>query len=332
MPHPPLQQPDLSGWRCLVLGAGGFIGTHLCRGLLAGGATVRGFGRSRPHAAARDGAGLDGMAWTTGHFSDRAALARALDGVDAVFHLIGGSVPESSNRDPEADLLASVPDTLHLLDLCRTSEVRRLVFLSSGGTVYGVPPDAGPIPESAPTNPISAYGVSRLAIEKYLGLYRHLYGLDSVILRVANPYGPLQSPHRRQGVVAAMAHCALTGRPLEIWGAGDVVRDFIYIDDVVAAIVAMLDYHGPHRVLNVGSGIGRSVAAIADDLERLLGRPLPRRHRAARPADVPVNVLDIGRITGETGWRPRTAWPDGLAATLTWLAAAEAAAPSFPPP
>jgi len=316
----------LTGLRCLVLGAGGFIGTNLCRALLAKGAAVRGYGRNRQHPAA-----LDGVTWTTAAFSDRAALARALDGADMVFHLIGGGVPESSNRDPEADLLASVPDTLHLLDLCRASEVRRLIFLSSGGTVYGVPTIPGPILESAPTNPISAYGVSRLAIEKYLGLYRHLHGLDSVILRVANPYGPFQDPHRRQGVVAAMAHRALTGAPLEIWGAGDVVRDFIHIDDVTTAILAVLEYQGPQRVFNVGGGVGRSVASIADDIERLMGRPLPRLHRPSRPADVPINVLDIGLISSETGWRPQTAWADGLAATLAWQATAANLPFSLPP-
>ena len=308
---------DLAGLRCLVLGGGGFIGTNLCRALLARGAHVQGFGRRPQHADA-----LNGVVWTTGGFSDRAALARAVDGNDVVYHLIGGSVPESSNRDPEADLLATLPDTLHLLELCRASGVRRLVFPSSGGTVYGIPASTDPIPETAATDPISAYGVSRLAIEKYLGLYRHLHGLDSVVLRIANPYGPYQSPHRKQGVVAAMTHRALTGQPLEIWGTGDVVRDFVHIDDVVAAMIAVLGYHGPHRVLNVGSGAGRSVAAIADDLERLLGHgPLPRLHRPARPADVPVNILDIGLIGREIGWRPRVPWLDGLRAALDWMAA-----------
>lgn len=313
---------ERSGLRCLVLGGGGFIGTNLCRALRARGADVRGFGRA-PH----DAEALRGVPWSVGAFSDRAALAAAVARTDVVYHLIGGGVPDSSNRNPEADLLASLPDTLHLLDLCRTTGVRRLVFLSSGGTVYGVPASTGAIPETAATDPISAYGVSRLAIEKYLGLYRHLHGLNSVTLRVSNPYGPYQNPHRAQGVVAAMAHRALIGDALEIWGTGEVVRDFIHIDDVVEAMIAVLDYDGPHRVLNVGSGVGRSVASIADDLERLLGRgPLRRHHRPSRPADVPVNVLDIGLIGREIGWRPRVAWLDGLRATVAWAAARQAGA------
>ncbi|MBD0275188.1 MAG: NAD-dependent epimerase/dehydratase family protein, partial [Acetobacteraceae bacterium] len=152
-------EPDpLRGASCLVLGAGGFLGGHLCRDLLRRGASVHGFGRRRSYPEA-----VEGARWTTGEFSDRAALARAVDGAEHVFHLLGGTTPESSKKDPVADLTAGAGASLHLLEICRAAGVRKVVFLSSGGTVYGIPA-AVPIREDAPTDPISAYGVSKLAV------------------------------------------------------------------------------------------------------------------------------------------------------------------------
>lgn len=298
-----------------MLGGGGFIGTHLCQELLRRGAAVHGFGR-RPHPEA-----LDGVRWTTGEFADRAALARAVDGAEIVFHLLGGSTPESSNRDPVADLVAGQMASLHLLDTCHAAQVRKVVFVSSGGTVYGIPASV-PIREDAPTHPISAYGVSKLAIEKYLGLYRHLHGLDYAVLRVANPFGPWQDPDRRQGVVAALLQAALDGRPAEVWGDGTVVRDYLYVADVAEAIAEAAAYAGVHRVFNVGSSIGRSVLDLVRDAAAVAGKAgVVPSYKPGRAADVPVNVLDTSLIRQEMGWLPRTGWFEALEATAGWLRA-----------
>lgn len=297
---------------CAVLGAGGFLGTNLCRALAASGASVRAFGRSRPFPEA-----VAGAQWQTGQFGDRAALALAIENCEVVFHLVGGSTPASSNRDPVADLEANTRDTLHLLELCRSSGVRRIVFVSSGGTVYGVPRQV-PIAEDAPTDPICAYGISKLATEKYLRLYEHLHGLGAVALRVGNPYGRYQGIGKNQGVVAAFLAAIAAGRPLDIWGDGTVVRDYLHVDDVVAAMLLAADYDGAERVFNIGSGIGRSIDDIVADLERLAGTPLERLHKPGRPSDVPCNVLDIARARRELGWSPRTEWMAGLADTLAW--------------
>ena len=307
--------PDpLRGASCLVLGAGGFIGGHLCRELRRRGASVHGFGRRRSYPEA-----LEGARWTAGEFSDRAALARAVDGAEHVFHLLGGTTPESSNKDPVADLAANAMASLHLLEICRAAGVRKVVFLSSGGTVYGIPAYV-PIREDAPTDPISAYGVSKLAVEKYLHLYRHLHGLDYAVLRVANPFGPWQDPHRRQGVVPALMRAVLDGRRPEIWGDGRVVRDYLYAADAAEAIAGAAAYAGPHRVFNVGSGVGRSVLDILRDIGAALGRgTVEAAHKPGRATDVPVNVLDTSLIRRETGWEPRTAWADALEATAAWL-------------
>jgi UDP-glucose 4-epimerase len=312
MTHRPSIPP---GTNCLVLGGGGFIGTHLCRDLLQRGAVVKGFGRRQAFPGA-----LRGVKWTLGEFTDRAALARAVDGQEIVYLMLGGSMPEGSNNDPVADLMSSTVATLHLLELCLASGVRKLIFVSSGGTVYGVP-QRTPIPESAPTDPISAYGISKLATEKYLHLFWYLYGLEYAILRVANPFGPYQMPGRGQGVVAALLHRVLQDQPVEIWGDGRVVRDFLYVGDVVEALIAVSSYVGEQRVFNVGCGVGRSILAVIEDIGKTLGRPSVRKlHKPGRATDVPVNVLDITRIRQELGWEPTTAWHDALRMTAEWIA------------
>lgn len=305
---------DLSGLPCLVLGGGGFIGTNLCSALVARGADVGAFGRHAHFPQA-----LEGVQWVMGDFADRAAVARAVEGREIVFHLAAGSIPDSSNRDPLGDLQSNVAPTLQLLDICRSSGVRRVVFVSSGGTVYGVP-YAVPIAETAATEPISAYGVSKLAIEKYLRIYQRLHGIEYQVARLSNPFGPYQRHDRRQGLVAALLYRALHGIPVEIWGDGGVVRDFLYIDDAIEALLMLAAYDGPHHVFNVGSGVGRSVLAVLADIGNVLGdRVIPRNFRSGRAADVPVNVLDIGLITQETGWVPKTPWQDALRLTAAWL-------------
>ncbi|MBV9201983.1 MAG: NAD-dependent epimerase/dehydratase family protein [Alphaproteobacteria bacterium] len=304
----------LRGTSCLVLGGGGFIGTHLCRGLTHRGARVHGFGRA---PAYRDV--LRGIRWTTAEFSDRAALARAIDGSDIIFHVLGGTTPESSNKDPVADLQGCTTAALEMLEICRISNVRKIVFVSSGGTVYGIAKTV-PIPETASTEPICAYGISKLAVEKYLHLYRHLHGLDYMVLRIANPFGAYQAPDRRQGVIAAIVHRILQNEPVEIWGDGRVVRDFIYIEDVVSALIEVVGYCGPYRVFNVGSGVGRSILDVVAEIAMVLDKPrLVPIHKPGRVTDVPINILDISLIERETGWKPKTEWRRALAITASWL-------------
>lgn len=304
----------LSNTACLVLGAGGFIGSHLCRALAASGARLHGFGRRPAFPDA-----LPPMRWTTAEFADRVALARAVDGAELVFHLLGGTTPEVSNKDPVADLTIHTVASVQLLELCRAAGVRRVVFVSSGGTVYGVPA-AVPIHESHPTEPISAYGINKLVVEKYLRLYERLHGLEAIVLRVANPFGPYQSPFRRQGVVAAMIETCLARRPMEIWGDGQVVRDFLYAEDLAEAMLTAATYAGPYRIFNLGSGTGRSVLEVVEGVCTALAVAQPTLvHKPARVADVPVNVLDIGRARQELGWEPRTPWLLGLRRTADWI-------------
>jgi UDP-glucose 4-epimerase len=320
--HPNLIGPGLAGTECLVLGAGGFIGINLCRALNAAGASVRGYGRAPAFPAA-----LPPIRWTCAEFSDRAMLADALEGVGTVFHLLGTSIPAHAERDPAEDLRSNVATSVDLLGLCRTAGVRRIVYISSGGTIYGVPQSL-PISETHPTNPISTYGIHKLLMEKHLGLQAYRYGMRVMVLRASNPYGPFQIPDRGQGLIATLIQRRLTRRPVEIWGDGRIVRDFLHIDDLVDAMLRAAAYGGQHGVLNVGSGIGRSVLDVVASVDKVLGTEGAEiLYWPGRAADVPANVLDVALTHRELGWVARTEWMQGLRGTAEWIASACRPAP-----
>ena len=299
--------------RCLVLGAGGFIGTNLCLALRERGIPATGFGRASAPPPV-----IAGMDWVSGSLETHADLDGMVEGHAHVFDLIGAGLPNSSNENPAQIVADGLPAKVRLLEACRRQQVRRLVFASSGGTVYGIT-DSLPVREEAPTEPISAYGIGKLVVERYLSLYQHLYGLQARSLRIANAYGPHQDVRRGQGLVAALLQRLLTSEPVEIWGDGEVVRDYIHIDDVVSAMLACLGHDGPGRVFNVGSGIGRSVADVLADAARITGCTPRLLHREGRRADVPVNILDRSRLRRETGWRPVVGWEAGLRDTADWI-------------
>src|SRR6476646_1350865 len=196
---------------CIVLGGRGILGINLCRRLATAGYRVSAFGRHCLFPGT-----LDQIEWHQGAFTDTTALATALETNDIVFHLLHATTPQSANLDMAGDLKQNVVSSVGLLDLSRSLGVKRVVFVSSGGTIYG-PTNEIPTPETAATEPITAYGISKLAIEKYLALYERLYGLEYRILRVANPFGPFQVPVKHQGVIATLISHALTGKSIDIW-------------------------------------------------------------------------------------------------------------------
>jgi len=318
----------VSAERVLVLGAGGFLGRHLCTTLSAQGAEVIAVNRgARPVWAE----GLSGLRWESADFADTARMAALTRGCGLVYHLVGGTSPALSNAAPTDDLVNTLLNTVAWLEAIHggvggdvggevggCAGLRRLVFVSSGGTVYGVP-NALPVAEEAPCEPICAYGIHKLAVEKYLALYRHLRGLDYGILRVANPFGEGQISRHQQGVVAAFLRAARQGRPLEIWGDGQVVRDYVYIGDVIDALLrAGRADTLASRLFNIGSGSGRSLLEVAEAIEAVVGRPLERRFLPCRPADVPAIVLDVSRARRDLGWCASTPWREALARSWAW--------------
>jgi UDP-glucose 4-epimerase len=196
--------------------------------------------------------------------------------------------------------------------------MRKVVFASSGGTVYGVP-ETVPISEDHPTNPISSYGIVKLAVEKYLGLFHHLYGLDYTVLRISNPYGPYQDPKGQQGAISVFLHRIYEGRPISTWGDGAVVRDYLYVSDLMDALVRVTEVESRERVLNIGSGRGTSLNELVQLMAEVVGEQPAVEYLPARALDVPVSVLDIGRARAELGWSPKTELVEGIARTWEWI-------------
>lgn len=303
--------------RCLVLGGGGFLGPHLSQALLGQGHTVRIFERPnlRRDVALSKNPNIE---FIEGDFVNEQDVTNAVPGCDVIFHLISTTVPKSSNDNPVYDIESNVIGTLHLLRSAVKNEVRKILFASSGGTVYGVPKEV-PISESHPTDPVCSYAIGKLAVEKYLYLYHALYGLDYCALRIANAYGEGQRPFGSQGAVAVFLKKAMNDEVIEIWGDGKVVRDYIYVGDVIDAFLRAMSYEGEHRLFNVGAGEGRSINELLSTIESLIGRPVCRKYLRGRSFDVPVNVLDIGRARAALDWEPKISFCDGLARTLEWF-------------
>ena len=297
--------------QAVVVGASGFIGSHLVDSLLAADYRVKALARHLPGLISPAAQAHPNLTLLPASMGDGLALEQAMEGADLVFHLASGSLPQSSNRDPQADVQTNLLGALKLLEAARQAQVQRLVMVSSGGTVYGVPQQV-PIPETHPTEPTCSYGITKLAIEKYVALYRQLHGLDGVVLRVANPYGERQRLDASQGVVPVFLGKALRGEPLQIWGDGSTVRDFLHVSDVVSALLAAARYSGDAHLFNVGSGEGLSLNQLVALLEATLQRPLQVQYLPARGFDVPTNVLCIERARQQLGWSPQVPVAEGL--------------------
>lgn len=295
--------------RILLLGGSGFIGSHLADRLLLTGHDVHIF-----HASGSSCRNIAHLVQRVHiHEGDfiQGNFSAVLEGIDVVVHLVNTTIPGTSLSNPAFDVQSNVIGTIALLDACLKSGVGKLVFLSSGGTIYGIP-NYTPIDERHPLNPIAPYGISKLMVEKYLAMYHYHYGLDYTVLRLSNPYGIRQNPQRGQGVLAAWMYRLAHGEPLEIWGDGSVVRDYLHIEDTVAAIELACIHATQEKVFNVGSGIGHSLNDLAYKLETLTRLPLNIDYKIIQKVDVPVNVLDISLIDKELGWRPTISIEEGM--------------------
>lgn len=311
--------------KCLVLGGSGFLGSHLVDGLLDAGHDVRVFDRAP--AVIRAPSPRANFEFVEGDFLHPTALAAALEGCATCFHLVTSTGPRSSNANPASDIEENLVGTLRFLELARKAGVRKIIFSSSGGTVYGTP-TLFPISETHPTDPLCSYGIAKLAIEKYLALFHRLYGLDYTILRIANPYGARARINGTMGVIETFAWQALNGDPIDVWGDGTVVRDFVYVTDVVAALLAAMTPHTNGQIFNIGSGAGLSLNELIARLENAVGRPISRHHRPARAFDTPANILDIQRATRVMEWHPKIALDDGIGRVIAAFEKLRATAPT----
>ncbi|WP_395666454.1 NAD-dependent epimerase/dehydratase family protein [Methylocella sp.] len=301
--------------KILVTGAGGFLGRALVPALLARGASVTALGRGESPFA--ETPRLD---WRRLDLCDPAApLRAAAEGAGTVFHLAWSTVPAEAAFAPSQDARENIVGALRLIENLDASQTPRFVFASSGGAIYGRLSQR-PAPESHPRRPISAYGVSKMAVEAYLDIYAGAGLLRPVSLRVGNLYGPGQDPRRLFGAVTQFSRAALAGEPIVMFGDGSAMRDYVYLDDAVDALIRAAGAPETSPALNVASGRGRSLNDLVATLERLLGRRLAVERRPARAFDAPVSELDCEKAAAELGWRARTAFEDGVGRTLAALA------------
>ncbi|WP_189434612.1 MULTISPECIES: NAD-dependent epimerase/dehydratase family protein [unclassified Mesorhizobium] len=294
----------------MILGASGFIGVNLARRLAEIGVDLTCFAR-----------GVSDY-WPIGSrvilgdlVSPPPELLEAMKGA-VVFHLMSSTRPTPATGEAVAEIATNLMATVGLLEATKDMDCR-WVFSSSGGTVYGQT-DAARITEEHPNIPISSYGTVKLAIERYFSLYHTLHGLDFVTARISNPFGPYQLAAGGQGLVAALFDRIAGGRPVEIWGDGENIRDYVYIDDVTEALILLGQRGRAGAIYNVGSGLGSTVNELVAKISTILGVRAEVVYTPSRGIDVRRNVLDINKIEHELGWRPAYTLDEGVVLTHRW--------------
>lgn len=301
--------------RILVTGGAGFIGSHVVDGFLATGATVTVFddlssGRREfvdPRARL-----------VVGDLADAAAVDRAIAETrpDVVSHHAAQIDVRGSVSDPIRDARINVLGSLGLLESCVRHGVRKLIYASTGGAIYG---EARTLPadEDHPVNPESPYGASKHAVEHYLYIWKLLHGLDYTALRYPNVYGPRQNPHGEAGVNAIFIGLMLEGKVPHVFGTGEQLRDYLYVGDVVRANLLAVE-HGAGAIVNLGTGVGTSVLDIVRTLNDILGTRITPVHEPPRAGEVQRITLDARRAGEILGWAPTVAFAEGLARTVEW--------------
>ena len=279
----------------MLLGAAGFIGINL---------TIRLATKTKDHITLVDQsrsyfAPIESMKFPNvcireAEFNIHTDFEALLEEQEVVYHLFSTTAPTTSNQRIAEELSANVIITAYLLEAAVKCGVKKFVFISSGGTVYGKIGNC-PLNETAETNPISAYGLQKITIEKLLYLYQYLYAFDYRVIRLSNPYGPYQRPNGRLGVITTFIYKALRNEELMLYGDGSVVRDFIFIDDAIRGILNIANGTDSQRVFNLGSGSGTSINEVLHIIEETLQVEMRIHHKPGRMVDVPVNFLDISR-------------------------------------
>ncbi|WP_065091931.1 NAD-dependent epimerase/dehydratase family protein [Rhizobium leucaenae] len=306
--------------KALVIGGCGFIGSHVVDRLLRQGHQVRIFDRHEENFRLA----LPGVDYRIGDFTDKSAIADAVQGVDVVFHFVSTTFPSTASLDPQRDVQENLIGTQQLVKVMLEAGVTRLLFLSSGGTVYGIP-ERTPIPETHPLRPISAYGITKTAIEHNLEMFRRTAGLRPIVVRASNPFGPRQSHVGVQGVVSTFLNRIANGEPIEIWGDGSVIRDYIDVQDLAdfCALAGTSDKGGTY---NAGSGRGTSLADLLAAMEKVTEREIALEFKPARAIDVLVSVLDCSAAERDFGWKAERDLQRSLQATWNWILSLKPAA------
>ncbi|ARS28389.1 NAD-dependent epimerase/dehydratase family protein [Sphingomonas sp. KC8] len=305
----------MKGNTVLIIGGGGFLGTNLTTRLRESGISVINLSRSWLFKSDDPG-----VRYVFADTFNREQIEDLVSQSSCVFHMAHGSAPSTSLENMEEDLSASMRLTFALITAC-AQYGSRLIYLSSGGTIYG-PDVMVPTIESAPTHPISPYGAAKLTAEHYLHIGELHHGLDYRVLRISNPYGPWQFGLHRQGVIGTWMRKILRNETIEIWGDGSVVRDYVYVIDVIDAMLATIQHRGNVKRFNIGSGQGHSLKELIAYLRTTIGREFQVNYRPSTPVHVPRSILNPSLARDELGWAPRVELPMGLDLSWQWMQSA----------
>lgn len=296
--------------RCLVIGGNGFIGSHLVDALARAGHAVAAFDRfsAGPRFVDRS------VIRMTGDFLNRADLVSAVRNQDFVFHFLSLTSPATAESDPTLDIRTNTIQSVELFDICASAGVRRLYFASTGGAIYG-DSGGGTKTERDPTLPVSPYAIGKLSIENYLRYFRATRKLVSTVFRISNPYGPRQPANRKQGLIPIALRRILRGESVVRFGDGSMVRDYLYVEDLVSNIVATVGTEPRHSTYNMGSGKGHSINEVLGVIQHVVRRPI--RIVETRTPDTYVSrvVLDTTRFTSEFGDAPLMSLEAGIRRT-----------------
>jgi len=297
--------------KALVIGANGFIGSHLVDALDGAGHEVTAFDR---FSSGTTTFSSERARVLTGEFLSRSDLEEAVRGQELVFHFLSTTTPATAESDPTLDVRTNIAQTIELLESSVAAGVGRFVFASTGGAIYGQQ-GQDVYSETDQALPISPYGIGKLAIEHYLDYFRAKHGLASTALRVSNPYGTRQRPNRKQGLIPIALRQIALGRPIQQFGDGSMVRDYVYVEDLVRMILPVVATTPEHSTYNLGSGIGFSVSEVFASLRRVTGVDFAIERLPQPKTFVDRVVLDVSRYEGEFG-RPQspTSLDDGVSA------------------
>lgn len=300
--------------RVLLIGGNGFIGSHLIDELLSSGYRVRVLDR-QPELFRQP---LSDVEYQTGSFADLFTLREAIDDCEILVHMAHSTVPALSLIHPEQEVLDSVSSFVNMVNCFKKGHIKKIVYFSSGGAVYGNPLSL-PVDEESKLEPISPYGVAKLMMEKYLSMFSYLYDLQYIIVRPSNPYGPRQNYKGQQGVISIFLNKILNNEEIRIWGDGSSTKDYLYVGDLAKSVVGLIDRGFDNSTYNISSAIGRSLNDLISILSATYGCPPRIVYEAERSYDVKHVVLSNEKVQHRTGWQPSISLEDGISETVRWI-------------
>ena len=297
----------------LVLGGNGFIGSHLVDALLKSNNKITVFDKRKSKYTEE----YVGVSYVYGDFNDEDKLKAIINKADVIYHLLSTTVPKSANLNPVFDVESNLISTIKFLKLLKDSQLKKFIYISSGGTVYGNPKYL-PIDENHPLLPIGSYGITKVAIESYVKLFTKKFNVPYLIIRPSNPYGPRQNHSGVQGVIASFLYKAVNNLDLDVWGDGKSLRDYIYIQDLIDFFI-LAGFSKETGEYNLGSGEGNRVNDIIEIINNITNKKCNINIKPTSGFVVDKVVLDISKAKKRLGWSPKISLKQGVRKHFDWM-------------